>query len=76
MNANFFDDGFPPLTAEQIRDLAVAVREDFGCSLSRATFTDMLLNLLENVPGCESNEVPLSLIDSAWAEYARRDREA
>ncbi|MCV9916847.1 MULTISPECIES: hypothetical protein [Burkholderia] len=43
-----------PLTTEQIRDLAEAVREDFGPGLSRAGFTDNLLFLLEDVPGFEA----------------------
>lgn len=62
---------FPPLTIDQIRDLAVAVREEFGSGLSRADFIESLLMLLEDVPGSEASEFPASLIESAWAEYNR-----
>ncbi|AOJ67964.1 MULTISPECIES: hypothetical protein [Burkholderia] len=60
---------FPPLTIDQMRDLAVAVREDFGGNLSQSEFADRLLMLLEDVPGYEMGELPTSLIESAWAEY-------
>jgi hypothetical protein len=63
-------DDFPPLTIDQIRDLAEAIREVFGGKFSRADFTDRLLMFLEDVPGCESGEVAGALIESAWAEYA------
>lgn len=60
---------FPPLTFDQIRDLAVAARDVFGSNLSRAQFADRLAMFLEDVPGYESGEVAGYLIDSAWAEY-------
>lgn len=60
---------FPPLTIEQIRDLADVVREDFGLGLARAGFTDKLLLLLEGVPGFEAGGIPTSLLESAWAAY-------
>jgi hypothetical protein len=63
------DDDLPPLTIDQMRDLAEAVREDFGGNLSRADFTASLLVLLEDVPGFESGDVRTSLIESAWAAY-------
>ncbi|MFD1555411.1 hypothetical protein ACFSHT_07170 [Paraburkholderia silviterrae] len=61
---------FPPLTSEQIRELATAVRDDFGPSLSRAIFIDHLLMLLEDVPGFEAGGITTSLIESAWVGYA------
>lgn len=60
---------FPPLTAGQIRDLAVAIRDVFGSSLSRAQFNDKLLMFLEDVPGYESEEASSSLIKLAWDIY-------
>lgn len=69
MNENRRQDTFPPLTIEQIRDLAAAVREDFGGNLSRVDFTESLLMLLEDVPEFEGGEVPPSLIESTWGEY-------
>jgi hypothetical protein len=44
----------PPLSIDQIRDLAAALRDVFGSNLSRAQFTDRLLMFLEDVPGHES----------------------
>jgi len=67
-------DTFPPLTIEQIRELAAAIGEIFGSNLPRMDFTDKLLLFLEDVPGYETDAADTSLIDSAWAEYARRDR--
>ncbi|AXK64741.1 hypothetical protein [Burkholderia sp. IDO3] len=71
MNDTQQQNDFPPLTIDQIRDLAAAIREDFGGSLSRAGFTDSLLMLLENVPEVKAGEVSTSLIDPAWDEYVR-----
>ncbi|RQH04254.1 hypothetical protein D1Y85_19405 [Paraburkholderia dinghuensis] len=51
MNANSLNDDFPPLAIDRIRDLAVAVREDFGTNLSRTSFTGKRLDLLEDIPG-------------------------
>ncbi|KVP99085.1 hypothetical protein BGV67_05765 [Burkholderia ubonensis] len=68
-------DDFPPLTINQIRDLAAAVREDFQCGLSQAYFTESLLMLLEDIPGFETGEVDGRLIESAWATYNSRARE-
>ncbi|KVO44222.1 hypothetical protein [Burkholderia ubonensis] len=48
---------FPPLTINQIRDLAAAFREEFGDNLSRADFPERLPMLLEDVPGFEAGEV-------------------
>lgn len=62
-------DSSTPLTIDEIRDLAIAISEDFGHSLLRAVFTDKLLHLLEDVSGFESGEVSSSMIDAAWAEY-------
>ncbi|CAJ3968178.1 Uncharacterised protein [Burkholderia pseudomallei] len=61
---------FPPLTIERIRDLAAAVREDFGGELSRADFTENLLMVLEDVPGFEAGNVDARFIESAWATYS------
>lgn len=58
---------FPPLTIEQIRELAHAIREVFGSNLPRMDFTDKLLLFLEDAPGYETDAVGTSLIDSAWA---------
>ena len=66
---SLLDGDFPPLSLGQGSDLAAAVREDFGRSLSRADFTESLLIFLEDVPGFESNEVPTSVIEAAWAAY-------
>ncbi|NHV27594.1 hypothetical protein [Burkholderia sp. D-99] len=63
---------FPPLSIEQIRDLAKAMREDFGGILSRADFTESLLMLLEDIPGFEFGEADTTPIESAWAEYNSR----
>jgi hypothetical protein len=60
----------PPLTTDQIRDLAVAARDVFGSNLSREQFNDKLLMFFEDVPGYESGGASSSLIESAWAEYA------
>lgn len=68
-------DDFPPLTIEQIRELAMAVREDFDSDLSRADFTENLLMLLEDIPGFETGQVNARLIESAWAIYTSRSRE-
>jgi len=64
---------FPPLTIEQIRDLATALREVFGSNLSRTQFADKLLMFLEDVPGYESGDASSSLIESAWATYHRAE---
>lgn len=63
---------FPPLTIEQIRELAAAIREVFGSDLSRTEFTDKLLMFLEDLPGYESGESAVTLVASVWAEYADR----
>jgi hypothetical protein len=62
------------LTNDQIRELAVAIQEDFGVKLSRTNFCDKLLLMLEDVPGCESGAVATALIDTAWTEYTRYQR--
>jgi hypothetical protein len=41
------DDDFPQLTIEQIRELAVAIREVFGGNLSRESFADKLMVVTE-----------------------------
>ncbi len=69
MNDTRYQGDLPPLTADQIRDLAIAARDVFGSNLSRAQFADRLLMFLEDVPGYESGGAPLSLIESAWAAY-------
>lgn len=69
-------DDFPPLTIDQTRDLAVAVREEFGSNLTRENFVERLLLLLEDVPGVESGEAPPSLIDSTWGEYVAQHSES
>ncbi|MBB5542155.1 hypothetical protein A8H39_17495 [Paraburkholderia fungorum] len=61
--------GLPPLTTDQICDLAAALRDVFGSNLSRAQFTVKLLMFLEDVPGYESGEASSALIESAWAAY-------
>ncbi|ARK53202.1 hypothetical protein BOC36_08700 [Burkholderia pseudomallei] len=63
---------FPPLTIDQMRDLAAAVCDDFGSGLSRAIFTEELLIFLEDVPGFEAGQVDARLIESAWAIYSGR----
>ncbi|MGU7842035.1 hypothetical protein ACV22V_21455 [Burkholderia sp. AW33-5] len=63
---------FPLLTIEQLLDLAIAVREDFGGDLSRTDFAESLLMLFENVPGFEASRVDARLIESAWATYSDR----
>ncbi|TGN94562.1 hypothetical protein [Burkholderia sp. USMB20] len=68
-------DDFPPLTIEQIRELAMAVREDFDSDLSRADFTENLLMLLEDIPGFETDQVNARRIESAWAIYTSSWRE-
>ncbi|RIV56484.1 hypothetical protein [Burkholderia pseudomallei] len=65
-------DKFPPLTTEQIRAMAAAVREDFGGNLSRADFTESLLLLLEDVPGFEAGKVDERFIELAWMTYSGR----
>ncbi|MDW9226673.1 hypothetical protein C7S15_1228 [Burkholderia cepacia] len=62
-------DDFPPLTIEQIRELAMAVREDSDSDLSRADFTENLLMLLEDIPGFEMDQESARLIESTWAIY-------
>ncbi|WP_407971241.1 hypothetical protein ACJ51O_04550 [Burkholderia pyrrocinia] len=63
---------FPPLAIDQIRDLAEAVREDFGDNRSRADFTESLLMLLEDVPGFEAGKVDERFIELAWTTYSAR----
>ncbi|MEK2600907.1 hypothetical protein [Burkholderia arboris] len=60
---------FPPLTNEQICDLATAVRGDFGGDLSREDFTEKLLLLLEDIPGFEVVDVDARFIESARTTY-------
>lgn len=72
MNDTRSQGDFPPLTLDQIQDLATAFREVFGSSLSRAQFTDRLLMFLEDVPGYESGEVVEALVESAWAKYGNQ----
>ncbi|CAB3780744.1 hypothetical protein [Paraburkholderia fynbosensis] len=72
MNDTQCDGDFPPLTAGQILDIVVTLREVFGSTLSRAQLTDRLLMFLEDVPGYESGEASSSLIESAWAAYRSR----
>jgi hypothetical protein len=70
MNDTRYQGDLPPLTADQICDLAAALRDVFGSNLSRAQFADRLLMFLEDVPGYESGEASSALIGSAWTEYA------
>ncbi|MCA8112543.1 hypothetical protein [Burkholderia cepacia] len=63
---------FPPLTIDQIHDLAAAVREDYGENLSQLIFTEWLLMLLEDVPGFEAGEVDERFIGLAWTIYSGR----
>ncbi|KVT13855.1 hypothetical protein WT24_00360 [Burkholderia sp. MSMB1078WGS] len=65
-------DDFPPLTADQIRDLVESIQDAFGNDFSRAVFANHLLALLEDVPGYETGDVPADWIESAWAEYSAR----
>ncbi|WP_257139777.1 hypothetical protein [Burkholderia sp. MSMB1826] len=51
-------DDFPPLTADQIRDLVESIQDAFGNDFSRAVFANHLLALLEDVPGYETGDVP------------------
>lgn len=62
-------DDLSSLNADQIHELVAAVREDFGHDLSRADFIDSLLMLLEDVPGFESGDIPMSLLESVWTAY-------
>ncbi|MDR8106292.1 hypothetical protein KPB04_31705 [Burkholderia cenocepacia] len=73
-NTLHFDD-LTLLTIDQLCDLATAVREDFGCGLSRVDFTESLLIFLEDVPGFEASQVDARLIESAWAIYSGRPSE-
>lgn len=76
MNDTQHHGDFPPLTPIQIRDLAAAVRDDFGSNLSRADFSEELLMLLEDIPGFESGDVAdARLIELAWATYTGRPPE-
>lgn len=70
MNDTRYQGDLPPLTAGQIHELVVALRDVFGSNLSRAQFADRLLMFLEDVPGYESGEASSSVIASAWAVYA------
>lgn len=62
----------PPLTIDQMRDLATAICENFGPGLSRADFTERLLMLLEDVPGFEAGKVDERFIELAWMTYSGR----
>lgn len=44
----------PPLTIDQVRELAATIREIFGGNVPRTGFADRLLMFLEDVPGYES----------------------
>lgn len=70
MNDTRYQGDLPPLTAGQIHELVVALRDVFGSNLSRTEFTDRLLMFLEDVPGYESDDASSTLIEMAWAEYA------
>ncbi|GAB7521545.1 hypothetical protein [Paraburkholderia sp. 2C] len=61
---------FTPLTNDQIRDLADAIRDVFGSNLLREDFSDKLLLFLEDAPGYESSEAAAEVIEAAWAAYA------
>ena len=77
MNDARHSSNFPPLTAEQICDLAASIREVFGSDLPRESFTDKLLMFLEDVPGYETGRIPETMIDSAWdVVMPRRSRTA
>lgn len=68
-------DDFPQPNFDQICELAGAIREVFGGRLPRAEFAEKLQMFLENVPGFESGEVAVALVELAWAEYTnRRDK--
>ncbi|WP_342303223.1 hypothetical protein AAFM49_11675 [Burkholderia pseudomallei] len=69
MNDTKQTDDLSSLNADQIHELVEAVREDFGLDLSRADFIDSLLMLLEDVPGFESGDIPMSLLESVWTAY-------
>ncbi|CAE6806115.1 hypothetical protein R69619_05437 [Paraburkholderia nemoris] len=60
---------FSPLTADQVRDLAAAIRDVFGRNLSREHFNDKLLMFLEDVPGYECGQASSALIESAWLQF-------
>ncbi|AOJ37227.1 hypothetical protein WJ23_04605 [Burkholderia lata] len=60
---------FCSCTIEQIRDLAMAVREGFGPGFSRAALIDCILLLLEDIPGVKAGNVEERLIELAWAIY-------
>ncbi|KGC58608.1 hypothetical protein Y024_274 [Burkholderia pseudomallei TSV44] len=63
---------FPPLTIEQICELAAAACDDFGGDLPRAAFTEKLLLLLEDVPGFGVGKVDERFIELAWTTYSGR----
>jgi hypothetical protein len=57
------------LSDNQIRELALIIRETFGIGLDRAAFADFFLQLLEDVPGFETGVEADELRHRAWDAY-------
>lgn len=59
------------LTTEQKQHLVEIISEEFGTEMNNAEFTDVLLGLLEDVPGFETAKQSTinKLVNQLWSKY-------
>ncbi|KWK82723.1 hypothetical protein [Burkholderia ubonensis] len=64
---------FLPLTIDQIRDLAAALREEFGDNLSRADFPERLLMLRNSVAAATGCVLAPARRPATFTDYVRAE---
>ena len=59
------------LTTEQKQQLVEIINEEFGTEMNNAEFTDVLLGLLEDMPGFETAKQSTinKLTNQLWSNY-------
>jgi hypothetical protein len=57
------------LSDDQVRELALIIHETFGVGLGAPVFADLLLQLLEDVPGFETSTEADEIRCRAWNAY-------
>jgi len=64
------------LTDEDIHRLVAFLIEDYGTELDKIAFTELMLQMLEDVPGVEMGpQSEVQVVDAAYAIYSRLNNE-